>query len=392
MKYLHLVWAALFRRKTRTIFTLLSVLAAFLLFGLLDSVRSAFRQRGRERRRRRSAGHGLEDQLHAAAAEEPAGQRIEAMPGVSDVTYANWFGGIYQDPKNFFPNEAVAPNYLDAVSRAGACQPAQRKAFHDTRTGAVVGESLAPQVPLEGRRQDSAAGDDLSRRRTASNTWTFDLVGIFHGRDPKQQGPGEGAALQLGLLRRGPRVRQWQRRLVRHARRRSAIRPIAWRRRSMRSRPIRITRRRRRPSRPSRPAFVSQFGDIGLIVGAIMAAVFFTLILLTGNTMAQAVRERIPELAVLKTIGFSNSSVLGARARRIGAAAAVRRRDRARARSSGRERSAHGVRNRCCRCCRSVAPIWTRGLMLAVLIGLVVGALPALRGMRLRIVDALAGR
>ncbi len=58
-------------------------------------------------------------------------------------------------------------------------------------------------------------------------------------------------------------------------------------------------------------AFVSQFGDIGLIVGAIMAAVFFTLILLTGNTMAQAVRERIPELAILKTIGFTSGSVLG---------------------------------------------------------------------------------
>ena len=58
-------------------------------------------------------------------------------------------------------------------------------------------------------------------------------------------------------------------------------------------------------------ALVSQFANIGLIVGAIMAAVFFTLVLLTGNTMAQAVRERVPELAVLKTIGFSNQSVLG---------------------------------------------------------------------------------
>ena len=77
-----------------------------------------------------------------------------------------------------------------------------------------------------------------------------------------------------------------------------------------RCRRIRITRPRPRPSRPFKPSFVSQFGDIGLIVGAIMGAVFFTLVLLTGNTMAQAVRERIPELAVLKTIGFSNHSVL----------------------------------------------------------------------------------
>ncbi len=82
------------------------------------------------------------------------------------------------------------------------------------------------------------------------------------------------------------------------------------RRRSMRCRSTPITRPRPRPSRRFNAAFVSQFGDIGLIVGAIMGAVFFTLMLLTGNTMAQAVRERIPELAVLKTIGFSNRSVL----------------------------------------------------------------------------------
>jgi putative ABC transport system permease protein len=138
-------------------------------------------------------------------------------------------------------------------------------------------------------------------------------------------------------------------------------------------------------------AFVSQFGDIGLIVGAIMGAVFFTLILLTGNTMAQAVRERIPELAVLKTIGFSNHSVLalvlaesvllivlgGA----IGLALAGVVVDAVRAAvGTGVPMTRVG------------GAIWLRGAGLMVLIGLIVGALPARRGMRLRIVDALAGR
>jgi len=138
-------------------------------------------------------------------------------------------------------------------------------------------------------------------------------------------------------------------------------------------------------------AFVSQFADIGLIVGAIMGAVFFTLILLTGNTMAQAVRERIPELAVLKTIGFSNRSVLALVLAEavalllIGAAlglllagavvAAVRLKL-----GTGFPLDTVG------------RDIWLQGLALAVLVGLIVGALPALRGMRLRIVDALAGR
>ena len=136
---------------------------------------------------------------------------------------------------------------------------------------------------------------------------------------------------------------------------------------------------------------MSQFADIGLIVGAIMGAVFFTLVLLTGNTMAQAVRERIPELAILKTIGFSNRSVLalvlaesvlllalgGAAGLALAGVAVSVIRDRL------------GVQI-------PMMPVglasWLQGLGLMALIGLLVGALPARRGMRLRIVDALAGR
>ncbi len=138
-------------------------------------------------------------------------------------------------------------------------------------------------------------------------------------------------------------------------------------------------------------AFVGQFADIGLIVGAIMAAVFFTLILLTGNTMAQAVRERIPELAILKTLGFTNGGVLALVLSEavllivlggvIGLALATLV-------ISALQAALGGT--------MPMTPvggeIWMRGLALMIGIGLVVGALPALRGMRLRIVDALAGR
>src|SRR5690606_37705853 len=130
--------------------------------------------------------------------------------------------------------------------------------------------------------------------------------------------------------------------------------------------------------------------DIGLIVTSIMGAVFFTLLLLTGNTMAQAVRERIPELAVLKTIGFKDGSVLGlvlaesvpllliGGALGLGLAAAIAPVLTAK---SGGMFSA------------TISPdVWLLGLALMVAIGLLVGALPALRAMRLNIVDALAGR
>jgi len=138
-------------------------------------------------------------------------------------------------------------------------------------------------------------------------------------------------------------------------------------------------------------AFLKQFADIGLIVSAIMGAVFFTLLLLTGNTMAQAVRERIPELAVLKTLGFTNGTVLGLVLAEavalivlggligLGIAAAL-----IPVVSAG----SGGVIQ-----LPTVQPqTWGMGLALMVGIGVVVGLLPAIRAMRLKIVDALAGR
>ena len=131
--------------------------------------------------------------------------------------------------------------------------------------------------------------------------------------------------------------------------------------------------------------------DIGLIVGSIMGAVFFTLLLLAGNTMMQAVRERTSELGVLKTLGFSDRSVLSMVLAEsvlmlvlggvIGVALAMLVVGGVRAATGG------GI---------PIAPIggdiWLRGLLVMVVVGLLVGALPALRAMRLNIVDALAGR
>ena len=111
MKYLSLVWAQLFRSKTRTLLTLLSVVTAFLLFGMLDSVRVAFNAGGSVDGANRlvttsrlSITQSLPVRLE---------QQIRTVPGVKDVTYAMWFGGIYQDPKNFFPSFSVAPDSLD---------------------------------------------------------------------------------------------------------------------------------------------------------------------------------------------------------------------------------------------------------------------------------------
>jgi putative ABC transport system permease protein len=388
MKYLHLVWAALFRRKTRTLFTLFSVLAAFLLFGLLDSVRAAFANA--------SGGVAGASRLitisklsFTMALPKSLLPRIQAVPGVADVSYGNWFGGIYQDPKNFFPNEAVAENFLDLFPEW--IMPAeQREAFKHTRSGAVVGESLA-------KRFNWKIGDKIPLQATifpqknGSNTWTFDLVGIFHAQDKKLQSQENilffnwdyfNEATQFGG---GSNVGWYE---VKLADSRQADQ-VAQRIDALSADSDHETKSQSEQSFTA--ALVSQFADIGLIVGGIMGAVFFTLVLLTGNTMAQAVRERIPELAVLKTIGFSSHSILalvlaesvlllllgGA----LGMALSSVVVDIARAKIGPNVPLAS-----------LDGSIWLLGLALMMAIGLIVGVLPAVRGMRLRIVDALAGR
>ena len=387
MKYLHLILSALFRRKTRTIFTLLSVLAAFLLFGLLDSVRSAFA----------SAGHDIAgvDRLvtvskisFTLSLPKSLLERIGSTPGVAAVSYANWFGGIYQDPKNFFANEAVAANFLDLYPE-WQLSAAEREAFRNTRTGAVVGERLAEKYHWK-------LGDKIPLQATifpqkgGSNTWTLDLVGIFHESDPKQRDQEDvlffnwdyfDEARAFGTGNVGWYVSRVTDR-TQAGRVAAAIDAL-----SLNS----DHETKTQTEQAFQASFVSQFGDIGMIVGSIMGAVFFTLILLTGNTMAQAVRERIPELAVLKTIGFSNRAVLllvltesvllivlGGAVGLVLAGIAVS----ALTAQLGGSLPLLPV---------GVA-IWLRGLAFMVMIGLAVGSLPARRGMRLRIVDALAGR
>lgn len=387
MKYLHLIWAALMRRKARTIFTMLSVLAAFLLFGLLDSVRTAFADAG-------NTVNGVNRLVTISKVSftvqlpESLLTRIQAVPGVDEVAYANWFGGVYRDPKNFFPNEAVSDNFFDVYSEF-VLPPDQARTFRDTRTGAIVGAALAKtygwkigdKIPLQATIFPQKNGD---------NTWTLDLVGIYHASNKKQVAQENvlffnwkyfDEARQFGNGRIGWYIEKLAdpNQADRVARAIDALSANS------------DHETKTETENAFNVAFVKQFADIGLIVSAIMAAVFFTLILLTGNTMAQAVRERIPELAVLKTIGFSNRSVLSLVLAEsvllvliggvIGMAAA--------AIVVGGVKAAMGAS---LPMADVDGGIWLAAIVLMIAIGLVVGVLPAMRGMRLKIVDALAGR
>ncbi len=388
MKYLHLIWAALFRRKLRTVLTLVSIITAFLLFGLLDAVRTSFDQAGQSANgaSRLQTGSRLSfiQTLPMALT-----QRIQAVDGVKMVTYANWFGGAYQDPHNQVFSFAVAPNYLDAYPEMIVTDQA-KQAFASTRIGALVGEGLA-------RRFNWKVGDKIPLQstifpdRNGSKNWQFEIVGLIHAADKKSGGWYD----QMFLLNwkyfddttpYNQGSVGWY--VTRVADANQADR-VAKAIDAISANSDHETRTQ--TEQAAMASWMKQVADIGLIVSSIMGAVFFTLLLLSGNTMMQAVRERTSEIAVLKTIGFSGRSVLAMVLAEsilllviggvIGLGLASVLGPIISAGSGGSLRlPAAGLNS------------WATGVGFMVLFGVIVGALPALNAMRLNITDALAGR
>jgi putative ABC transport system permease protein len=298
-----------------------------------------------------------------------------------------WFGGIYQDPKNFFPNFSVAPNFFDVYTEY-AVPPEQLKAFQDTRTGAIVGEALA-------KKHGWKIGDTIPLQATifprgGSNDWPLQLKAIFHVKDKKNLGAENQLMMNWKYFDESndyikSQVSWYTVQLADASQASRVARAID----AISANSDHETKSQTESA--FQQAFAKQFADIGLIVTAIMGAVFFTLLLLTGNTMAQAVRERIPELAVLKTLGFRDGTVLGLVLTEsvllvvlggligLGLSAVI---------MPGVAAASGGV----IQLPNVPAQTWVIGLVLMVLIGAVVGLLPALRAKRLKIVDALAGR
>ena len=385
MKYLSLVWAQLFRSKTRTLLTLLSVVTAFLLFGMLDSVRVAFNSGGSVDGANRlvtTSRLSITQSLPVRLQEQ-----IRTVPGVRDVTYAMWFGGIYQDPKNFFPSFSVAPNYFDVYSNL-QLPPEQLKAFQSTQTGAVVGETLANEFGWK-------IGDTIPLQATifprgGSNDWPLTLVGIFRSKD-RAAASGEERQLVMNWKyfdESNDYIKgqvSWYTVMLDNADHASRVAQ------GIDALSLNSDRETKSQTESAfQQSFAKQFADIGLIVTSIMGAVFFTLLLLTGNTMAQAVRERIPELAILKTLGFKDGLVLVlvlVESVLLVGLGGVIGMGLARVILPGLASKAQGM-------LPATIPLqtWIVGAVLIVVIGLVVGVLPALRAKRLKIVDALAGR
>jgi len=387
VKYLHLVWAALMRRKTRTVLTILSVLVAFLLFGLLDGVRAAF-----------NAGETLAgvDRMVVSSRfsiiqplPESLVARVQAVPGVRKVTWANWFGGYYQEPKNQLIIFAVGPDYFEVYPDYGLTKP-MIAAFESTRTGVLVGASLAKRFGWKVGDKLPVKGSIFPDKATGETTWIFDIVGIYEVPTAQSRALEQQVMLRWKYFDEanayGSGSVGWI--IVQVANPQESA-TVAHAIDALSANSDHETKTQ--TEREFNLSFARQIGDIGLIVTAIIGAVFFTLMLLTGNTMAQAVRERIPELATLKTLGFSDRSVLGlvfvesvlliVIGGVLGLALASVLTPAVSAASGGMlELPPIGLRS------------WLVGLTLMVAVGAIVGVLPALRAMRLRIVEALAGR
>lgn len=380
MRFLYLVWKNLLRKKVRSIFTLLSVLVAFLLFGYLAAIDEAF-----------SMGVDLTgaDRLiliHKVSIiqllPESYEDRIQAVPGIVDVAHATWFGGIYQDPSNFFPQMPVEPERFLKLYPEYLLPEDQKKAWMADRTGAIAGRVLAERfgwkigdrIPIQGtiwRPRDGA-------------TWEFTLDGIYEGA---QKGTDttqfffqhdyfdEARSFGQGLV-------GWY--IIRIADPDEA--PDVAKRidATFANSPYET---KTTTEKAFAAGFAKQVGNIGAIIKSILVAVFFTLLLVAGNTMAQSVRERTGELAVLKTLGFSNARVLTLVLAEslilVGTGGAL-----------GLLLAWWLVEGS--DPIRRFLPIFyipardlVVGIALVVAFGVAAGALPAVRAMRLRIVDAL---
>lgn len=385
MKFIHLVWASLFRRKTRTFLTLVSIIAAFLLFGLLDAVRTSFAQAGQsadgaQRLQTRSKLSFIQTLPMSLSAQ------IARLPGVDKVSYANWFGGAYQDARNQVFSFAVAPNYLDLFPEIEVSE-AERKAFESTPSGVLVGAQLMQRFNWKvGQRLPLQSTIFLDK--TGSKNWFFDIVGVLHAKDK-----GSGGFFDQMLLLHWKTFDDttpynrghvgWYVTKVKDVNEADRVA------KGIDALSINSDHETRTQSEQAATAsWMKQFADIGLIVGSVMGAVFFTLLLLSGNTMMQAVRERTSELAVLKTLGFTNTRLLilvlaesvlllllgGV----IGLLIASLLIPVLSAGSGGMlTLPALGAEN------------WLLGLALMLGIGALVGMLPAWNAMRLNIVDAL---
>ncbi len=385
MKYLYLVWAALRRRPVRTFLTLLSVTTAFFLFGTLQGINLGIEgvyKLLNVAHLRVMSRVNLNDPMPIAHV-----SRIAAIPGVAHVTGLTVLIGTYQRPNNIRIVLGVDIDELFKIYDTMKIAPAQLEAMRRTRSGAIIGRALA-------QKQGWKIGDRIPihsfnvTRKDGTADWVFDVVGIYdmdqsewasnfwvhYDYINEARGAGKNSAQQIlvSINNAGDAAKISQ-----------AIDD------TFSNSPDQTSTQNEKDFVES---LLRQIGDINFLVNGIVGAVLFTLLFLTGNTMAQSVRERIPELAVLKTLGFSDSSVqwlvlaesltLSILAALVGLAIAA----------LALPAMTSVLQSQGMAAMRVGPVVVAAGMGMAVLLAIASGVLPARRARRLDIVAALAGR
>src|SRR5438552_2650607 len=302
MKFRGLIFANLFRKKIRFALTIGSFAVALFLFGLLAVVRGAF-------------GVGVEvagaDRLvtiNRVSIIQPIPlsyrDRILRIPGVKSITHDNWFGGVYQDEKNFFPQFAIDVENQRQVYPEFAVPDGQWQAFVKDRQGAIVGEKTA-------KRFGWKIGDRIPIKNSSfagASTWEFNLDGMYHGKRPQDDTTQFWFQWDYFEERMPDRLKGnvgWYTLRVENPD--DAVRISKAIDQQFANSPYET---KTQTETAFAAGWVKQFGNIELLILTIGGVVFFTLLLVTGNTMAIAVRERTAELGVLKAMGYSDRFVL----------------------------------------------------------------------------------
>lgn len=385
MKYFYFIWKNLTRKKLRTTLTVLSIIVAFLLFGALGSIRTAFTQgveiAGADRLLTMSRISLMQSLPYSYV------QRVRGLDGVTHVGHSNWFGAHYQEPHNQFSQFAVdAESYLSIYADAISLSPEHRQGWMSNRIGAVIGTALAERFNWE-------VGDripliSMFPRVGGDRTWEFVIEGIYEVQSASVD-PG-GMLFHYAYF---DEAREWDRGTVGWLAIKVADPEQAGRVAEEVDALFANSANETRTSTEKAliESILRQFGDIGTITTLILGAVFFTMLLVAANTMSQAVRERISEMAILKTLGFSNLSVLlmilaeSLLMVLIGGGLGMLLADRlaqGAAATLGGALPGFGM----------PSSVWRNGLLAMIVLGLMAGILPAVQGMRLNIVTALGRR
>jgi len=376
MKYAFIIFRNLFRKKIRTTLTVLSIAVSLFLYGLLVTINASFQGgidvAGADRLVTRNKTSLIMFLPYKYK------QQMLQVDGVEDVTFAVWFGGVYKDPKNFFPQFAVEGDSYLRIYPEIALPQRQIDAFLADREGAIIGRKTAERFGIK-------VGDRVPLQGTIfAGQWEFNIRGIFDGKRPQDD--------TTFMLLRYERLEEqvefvkgnvgWYIVKVKDPNRSEGI-AKAVDRLFANSAFETLTE----PEKVFMTGFVKQMGNIRLLIISIGAVVLFTLLLVTGNTMAIAVRERTGELAVMKTVGFTDEAILMlvlAESMIIAIMGGVIGILLAKLFTLGGDPT------------RGFLPIFyfspwhmAVGLILAGAVGLAAGLTPAVLAMRLRIVDAL---